>query len=107
MMSKTLGCLPNELSGPSKRTRRPRTAFEQNKALGLWGLAPRDFLSQTGLCNLGIFLLEVIIHGWLVSRLLGSGNLVEKDCLNVPIIWEQSEFHKNFFSICVTILKMI
>ena len=35
------------------------------------------------------------------------GDLVEKDCLNAPIIWEQNEFHKNFFSLCVTILKMI
>jgi len=66
-MSKTLGFWANEPDAPEKRTRRPKKAFEQIKAIGLWGLACHDFFSQKGLCDLGIFLLEVVIHGWLVS----------------------------------------
>ena len=53
---------------PSKRTRRPRTAFEQNKALGLWGLA--NFLT-TG-CN--SWLAYFLILG-LVETLLKRGAL--------------------------------
>jgi hypothetical protein len=34
------------------------------------------------------------------------GQFVEKYTLNDLIIWEQIQFHKNFFSIYITILKM-
>jgi hypothetical protein len=84
MMSKTLGCLANELSAPREIKRRKGKVFKLVKKLGLRVLAPHDFIMQTGWCNLGIFFWGLCFVVGVLPDFLGRVETYWKMYFNCP-----------------------